>query len=144
MSSDIEITGLEELEATLTEMGPQLVRKALHDALDYAGSVLQEGQVVTAPILKGEHSPHPAGQLKQDIRRKIMLYPEDGIGVVAVGPSSHSFFGSFAEFGTSHQPARPWMRPAFEATQDVALDVFIEVIDAYISEYCKEHEGETK
>jgi HK97 gp10 family phage protein len=31
------------------------------------------------------------------------------------------FYGLFQEFGTSKQPAQPFMRPAFEATKDQAL-----------------------
>lgn len=38
--------------------------------------------------------------------------------VVTVGKA---FYGMFAEFGTRHQPARPWLRQAFDATAPPAL-----------------------
>lgn len=136
MDDDIEVSGLEDLVKAFEEMGPKMCGKALKDALDYSGSVLQEAQVLLAPIDPAGIN-HPAGQLKQDIRRKIRMEPESGLGTVAIGPSQHSFFGSFAEFGTSHQPATPWMRPAWDAAIDPAMEVFAEVIDTYITNYCK-------
>ena len=34
-----------------------------------------------------------------------------------VGVPRRSFYWRFQEFGTSHQPARPFVRPAVEATR---------------------------
>lgn len=34
------------------------------------------------------------------------------------------FYARFSEFGTSHEPATPWMRPAFEETKDQLPEEF--------------------
>jgi HK97 gp10 family phage protein len=134
MSDDVEITGLDELTRAFQNMGEKMARKAIHDALDASGSVLQVAQSEAAPEYEGSEkgSPHPAGQLKQDIRRKIKLNPEAGTGVVGIGPSKLSFYGAMREFGTSHESAHPWVRPAFDASAQEAIDVFGKVIAAYV------------
>ena len=138
MADDVQILGVEEVERKLKEMAPNIFRKALRDCLNASGSVLQDAAIETAPIdISGEPSPHDPGQLKADIRRKVKLEPSEGIGSVAVGPSKHSFYGMFAEFGTSHQPARPWLRPAFEFAAPEAIEMFERVLAAYIAAYCK-------
>lgn len=137
MASDgVEILGLEQVVAKLHQMGPELVKVALRDCLDAAGSVLQTAQIEAAPVLEGE-GPHPEGQLKEDIRRVVSLKPFEGTGTVAVGPSSHSFYGSFREFGTSHEAAQPWMRPAFDLSAPEALNIFGKVLAAHIEAYSK-------
>lgn len=137
MPDDVTMFGVEEIEARLKELGPKLVRKALSDCLEASGSVLQVAQIEAAPIGDG-NAEHPGGQLKQDIRRVVRLQPSEGIGIVAVGPSKHSFYGSFCEFGTSHQPSHPWMRPSFEASSQEALDVFAKVLTAHLTQIVKE------
>jgi HK97 gp10 family phage protein len=138
--SDVEITGLDELTAAFKNMGEKMAKKAIRDALDYSGSVLQVAQGEAAPEYEGSEkgSPHPAGQLKQDIRRKIRLDPEAGTGVVGIGPSKLSFYGALREFGTSHEAAHPWLRPSFDATAQDAIDAFCKVIAAYIEATAKE------
>jgi HK97 gp10 family phage protein len=138
MADDVQILGLEEVCAKLREMSPKIVRQALKDCLEASGSVLQVAQMEAAPIdVSGEDTQHPPGQLKQDIRRVVKLYPSEGKGVVTVAPSRHSFYGMFAEFGTSHQPAHPWMRPSFEAAAPEAIAMFEKVLAAYIEIYGK-------
>ena len=135
MPDEVEVVGAEDLAKLLEELGPDLVKKALRDALNYSGAVLQEAQAAAAPVMQVPHGPHPPEQLKLDVRRVVRLKPAEGSGVVAVGPSTHSFYGSFAEFGTAHQQAKPWMRPAWDQSIDGAMATFEEVIAAYLNHY---------
>lgn len=139
MDDGCEIFGAEEVERALHEMGAKLAKQALGDALDYAGSVLQTALSEVAPVYEGtaKGSPHPATQLQQDIRRKVRVDLSTGEGRVVVGPSKHSFFGSFREFGTSHEPAQPWLRPAFDSHAQEALDIFCKVLAAHIADAAK-------
>lgn len=41
--------------------------------------------------------------------------------VIEIGARGDGFYGSFLEFGTRNQPARPWLRPAFDVAVPVAL-----------------------
>jgi len=133
-----KIEGVDELCATLREMGTQAVRKALRSALNYSGSQMQEAAIARAPEAEHPNKIHPAGQLKADIRRYVTI-DSAGKGTCAVGPSKHSFYGSFCEFGTSHQPARPWLRPAFDQSVERAQEVFMRVFGAYIEDFAKKH-----
>lgn len=135
MPDEVEIVGVEELAKLFEEMGPDLIKRALRDALNYSGAVLQEAQSTAAPVMQVPHGPHPPEQLKLDVRRVVCLKPNEGTGVVAVGPSMHSFYGAFAEFGTAHQQAKPWMRPAWDQSIDGAMATFEDVISAYINHY---------
>lgn len=47
----------------------------------------------------------------------------DETPVVAVGPRKDFFYGFFNEVGTMHQPARPFMRPAFDANVAESLRI---------------------
>jgi HK97 gp10 family phage protein len=138
----VEVVGLDDLLTAFSEMQPQMVKRALHDALDLGGTVLQTALAEAAPRYEGDATPpHPAGQLEADIRRVVKMKPAEGQGIVAVGPSAASFYGAFDEFGTSHQEAKPWVRPAFDSSVDEAMDVFDQVLSAYIDEFCKEQGG---
>ena len=137
MDDGCTIDGADALYNTLKEMGPSLVRKALKDALDCSGSVVQEAAMANAPVAEVGTEIHPAGQLKLDVRRKSKIDMAEGVGTCAIYFSKHSFYGAFSEFGTSKEPARPWLRPAFTESKDDAVDVFCTVIQAAISDYCK-------
>lgn len=143
MPDEVEVIGLDELVEAFNQMQPQMVKKSLHDALDLGGTVLQTALAVAAPRYEGdaEHPTHPAGQLEADIRRVVKMKPAEGQGIVAVGPSNHSFYGRFDEFGTSHQAAHPWVRPSFDSSYEEAIAVFDEVLSAFIDTYCKEQGG---
>lgn len=135
MADDVTIIGLDELDRRMKALPGKVVKKIMKDALNYSGNVLQLAQIAAAPMMEpGEEGPHPAGQLKMDIRRVVQVKPDEGTGTVSVGPSGHSFYGSFAEFGTSHQPARPWMVPAFEESAEEAVEMFAKVLAAHLEE----------
>lgn len=51
-----------------------------------------------------------AGSIEADV-------DEEGIAFVDVG----AFYGVFQEFGTEHQRAHPFLRPAMEADEDTAV-----------------------
>src|SRR5262245_55418735 len=55
--------------------------------------------------------------------RSVEFVTEEAI--VQVGPSVRHFYGYFSEFGTSHEPARPWFRPAFDTRKDASLRIVL-------------------
>lgn len=48
--------------------------------------------------------------------------------------SKEAFYGRFVERGTSRMAARPFLRPAFDATRQSAADATIGVIDRKVTE----------
>jgi HK97 gp10 family phage protein len=48
--------------------------------------------------------------------------------------SKDAFYGRFLEYGTSKMAARPFLRPAYDATKAAAAQAFSDVIDAKVKE----------
>lgn len=64
------------------------------------------------------------GYLRASIRRAVKKEPDaNGSMTVGVGASRAAFYWMFQEFGTRHQPARPFLRPAFDAQAPTALGI---------------------
>jgi HK97 gp10 family phage protein len=131
----VQVTGLRELEAQLRslgeEYGPKAAASPVRYALGKAGKVVQAtakarvhrktGTLAENIIVTTDRKP-PSGQMgvKVTVRAKARGYKSNsrnvrqgkiGLEYNFYGPL---FYGSFLEFGTSHQPAYPFMRPAFE------------------------------
>lgn len=126
---EVEITGLDELEAKLKDIGDKLARKHLRKALRAGGKVLQEALVESAPVATGDTpAGHDPGTLRDSIRPRLGMSSIKEEGKVSVGPSKDAFWGRFSEFGTRHEPARPWIRSAFDSSAQVALNAFVDAL----------------
>ena len=56
------------------------------------------------------------GNLRKSIRRKRLKSRDEQTGAqVGISWTGRAFYGRFREFGTSKEPAKPFLRPAFEA-----------------------------
>jgi HK97 gp10 family phage protein len=134
------IEGLADLKAAFKDLANDLKRKVLRAALRDAAKPIQKAAVQAAPTLKSEHPYRLPGTLKKSIITKASkrFRGQDGeIGVyVAVrkrkglgGKSSarnpfDPFYWRFQEFGTKNQPARPFLRQAFDRNTTQAVDIF--------------------
>lgn len=136
-----KVEGLEELEKMLTQLAPKEARLALRRASREAAALWQEEMIATAPRDTGFTSEH--------IRIKARTGAGDetsGKIIVSVGPDpqakraiqsvrgkqlkrpyKYAYVAAlFAEFGSRHETARPFIAPAFEASAGEALDVLAE------------------
>lgn len=116
----IEIEGLAELSALLTEKTPQAAKRYLSKASDAAVAVL-------APALK-ESAPVEVGVLEESIVSK-KTFTNDGdetTMVTDVGPLRSIYYGSFQEWGApgAGVPALHWMTRAWEFTKGAVLSAF--------------------
>lgn len=120
-----EVSGLDELQDKLNRLPVEFSRKALRTALRPAGLVFRNAIKAAAPRLTGWMADHIT------VRAKTNNYDE---GEVRVGFSGKSKPGGnasavyealYSEFGTVKEPARPFIRPAFESSKQNALDAFI-------------------
>jgi len=71
------------------------------------------------------------GNLRKNIARvrlKGRKYASVTGGEAYVGVSwrGDAYYGRFLEFGTSRMPARPFLRPAFDARSNEALGIFMD------------------
>ena len=135
----VKISGLDQVEQKLRELPSKFVRKALRNALRAGGRVLAD------EIRRGAERYRRTGWLASHIVVRLKLKSAEREGVALVGATraqNPDHLGSNAaaellwhEFGTKvhgkpHEPARPIVRPAFEAKKEAALGAFVEKLRA--------------
>lgn len=86
-------------------------------------------QAVAAVKGKKERILVQPGNLRKNISRKRLKgkkYADitNGDAFVGVSWRGNAFYGRFIEFGTSKYPAKPFLRPAFDAKKEEALTIF--------------------
>lgn len=141
MADGISITlaGYEELSDKLKALEPKLSRKILRDAFKAIGADLLE--IVRANAPQGDGDDGHAGELREAIQMKVSVTKRRV--QVTVGASDKSFAGqefyfTFNELGSSHQPARPFLRPALEQNKSRYYDEIAERIKAGLDELSAE------
>ena len=158
----VQVTGLRELEKQLLalgeEYGPKAAISPVRRALGKAGKVVQataqqmvhrKSGTLAENIIVTTYRKPPDGQIgvKVTVRAKAKGYKSNsrnvrsgkiGLTYNFYGPL---FYGSFLEFGTSHQPAYPYMRPAFEQNKNelgnIIRDELAKAIDASVAKFAK-------
>ncbi len=71
------------------------------------------------------------GKLKQGMTTTVVDQTATG-AVARIGPVKGAFYGSFDEFGDSRQPARPFLRPAFDEKLHEAVAIIGYVVGSEI------------
>lgn len=148
MADEIQVLGLKEIERTLARLPARLGEKVMRAALRAGAQVIRKDAQSRVPVLQKPDKRRKAGTVKKSITIKRSKRDKFGVflGIQGIGKKQISAFkkgggrkGSnnpddpyywiFLEFGTVNQPARPFLRPAFEAQKFAALRKF--------EEYCK-------
>ncbi len=127
ISADIDNTAL---MATLKKFPKNIQRNVMTGAVRAGAAVIRNEARVRVP--------KRTGNLKKSIivmKRKTESY---GLIRFSVTPSkkgkNSGWYAHFIEFGTIHQSAKPFMRPALDAKQDEALQASQEYIAKRIPE----------
>src|SRR5271166_4974074 len=110
-----KITGIEEVGEKMRTYPEKFLAKGVRKALLAAGEVFRSAISAAAPRSEDETHGHPPGFLAEHIAMKATVSTKNDRGEVKVGPVAKAFYAMFPEFGTRHQPAKPFIRPAFEA-----------------------------
>lgn len=120
----LRITGFAELEAALRKLPEEIAGKVLGSALKEASGPIAERASSLAPR---SDTPSSGGHMADSISvRAIKQEPAPGELEVAywIGPDRKHFYGLFAEFGTRHESARPFLRPAWDEGAERVLEDF--------------------
>lgn len=145
MQSRIE--GLADLARSLREMPKDVRANALRAGMRAGAVVIQEEAKRRASV--------DTGRMKKNIYvkriRELVTELSEGWFVgVRMGPkrkkdketgalskdySNDAWYWRLVEFGTRHIPARPFMRPAFEATKQAAVDAVAARLKARIEKW---------
>jgi len=108
------IEGAAELERALRQLPSKIGEQVLTNALRAGGRIVQAEAKLRAPV--------GSGKLRDSIIVRKRRRRRGAALTVQVGPSGEGFYGMFLEFGTRSSSPRPWLRPAFDATKEQALD----------------------
>jgi HK97 gp10 family phage protein len=111
------------ITAALAKMTDELRKGIVLPALKEGAAVIRDAAAAAAPRSDKKHE-HLADHIAVAVTSTV-----DGerlpIGAfaVAIGPTKNVFWGIFSEYGTVHESARPWLRPAYDANQERALGI---------------------
>ena len=119
MGGYVQLKGARELYEALSEMEPRLAKKVLRTALRNAAR----------PILAAAkaNAPYQTGATRSQLKLRAMKRKKGRVGVIVqTGEGAYKgdvFYASFAEWGTRHQPAKPFMRPAFDTNAVTSIGI---------------------
>jgi HK97 gp10 family phage protein len=142
----VQIHGLRELKAAMLELPRRTDRRLLNRSLMVGGRMIRDEARSRAPVLQEPDPRRARGAVRRAIQAGAVRPRGHAASVwVRVRPLTRSqvarfkarsgkagaanpldpFFWWFVEFGTSKMPARPFMRPAFEAKKQPAAAAII-------------------
>ena len=138
----MKIEGLQKLNNALKQFPLELQKKALRQAVATSSNVIKKEVLARAPVR--------TGKLRDNVYRAYLKEKSDsGRAVYVVGvrmgrkkryinsaknrrlnkvgqsyrKDGEAFYWKFLEFGTKTIPAQPFVRPAFDAKKDEAINV---------------------
>lgn len=131
------VEGLREIQSALQQLPDRIARNVLRGAVGAGASVIRQEAKLRAPVAEGPQRPDapPPGTLKRAVYSKqIRELSSVAKQVYFVGVRRgrkyrkvgkqymDAFYWWFVENGTSKMAARPFLRPAFEAKKNEAVE----------------------
>ena len=146
------IKGLSELSAALKELPNRIARNALRQSVARGAVVIRDEAKARAPV--STTPPAPGDPLPGTLKRSIVIKHDKDRSiltsqtyVVAVrqgkkyrnqgkkgNRSQDAYYWRWVEFGTVKMAARPFMRPAFEAQKEAAVQEIARVLAERIAQ----------
>ncbi len=140
----VSVRGLKELDAKLAALGKRTARAASKRVLKKAGQVIADDAQSRAPVDTGNlklsiavytkkpkghdpgkrafHAAMKGGATRAEARAALRAAQGAApFAEVFIGPLARVRYAMWQEFGTENQPARPFMRPAFDSKAKRAL-----------------------
>lgn len=127
----MNLLGADQLNKTLKQLPGELSQKVYMQSLRKGAVIVRDEAKQRAPYgtdfekrsyvkkKKGVATTHFV-KLRDEIRITVTTKTDISFAVaVHVGAA---YWGMFQEYGTSHMSARPWLRPAFDATAEQAIN----------------------
>lgn len=120
-SDRVVVHGGKELEQLFRSLPLELQKKALRKAARAAGKIVAASAKSLAPV--------KTGALRNAIKVRAMRRSRKPRVGIIVGPSARDFVGdqfyaAMIEYGTKKMAPKPFMRPAFQATEKAATALF--------------------
>ncbi len=121
---ELTIVGADELVRNLRQLPQDVAGKVLRKALKNAGAQVAERASTLAPR---SAAPGPSGHMADSIGVRSLKVEEGDADLevnLAIGPDKDHFWGLFSEFGTKHERATPFLRPAWDGLREQVLTDF--------------------
>lgn len=142
--ANVQIKGLRELGLKLAALGEEVSTKICRAATLAAAQPIKARAIQLAPVAPGPYTIRGAVVLPGNIGRNIIikrippaqtnLTSEHIVTVRGKAKSGYaSFVGSLQEYGTVKMAPQPFMRPAWAAEKDAALQAMIASLTAGIA-----------
>lgn len=120
--SEFKIYGFDETVSALRRLPQEIAGKVLDSAMRKAGVPMAQDASRSAPR---SDTPSAAGHMADSIGLRKFTDQNSGNDLEVnfwIGPDSRHFYGLFPEFGTIHESAHPFMRPAFDRGDRSVID----------------------
>lgn len=122
MVEKVAIAGLRETKAALRKLPKATAKNVLRRVLKKRGQVIADAAKVKVPVDHGSLKKSIAVSTKLSKRQKQLhrkAHPDDVEVFVGAGPHPQAHM---QEFGTSHNSAQPFLRPAWDAKKRTVLN----------------------
>jgi HK97 gp10 family phage protein len=124
-----QLEGVKDLTGKLTELGAKFATRELRGVVNVAiGEALHKART-TIPVGTLAHRTYRGrivspGYALSTLHVETKIDKKTGSAIAFLGVGREAFYAvQFLELGTSKMPARPWLRPAFESSQDAMLQM---------------------
>ena len=141
---NLDFSGLQEIARDLELLSRAENNKVLRDATRAGAEVNKQEVIKKAPVRTGKLKNNVV-VLTQKARRRGDI--ASGVHIRGVNPRTgnsdntmkagnkrNAFYWRFVELGTSHMPAHPFVRPAFDTRQEEATQVAMARMNRAIDE----------
>lgn len=146
MADGLKLTGFKELADALRELGPRVARNSLRRAVSAGAAEIRNEARARAPVDTGEMRKDIMVKRERDTKgemsAKYSVFVRSGKKSRLAGKGRNvqkdSYYWKFVEFGTSKMPAKPFLRPAYEAKKEEAVKIIGENLDEGIQKAARE------
>jgi HK97 gp10 family phage protein len=136
-----KVRGAEHINDVLAQLGKRVATRALKKAVEQGAQPVLEEAKARAPILKQPDGRRKPGELRDSICAEVKLNARKGTARAKIGPKrtegagrqDPGCWGLMEEFGSVHNPAQPYLRPAYDSKGDAAVEELTESLRSAIA-----------
>ena len=124
MSAELQVIGLDEIMKKIEELGRKGA-KIENEAITEGAKPILDDAVSTTAFKDQSGDGRKGLKISRPRKKGDVKYVLIGIDK---GDISEIFYMKFKEFGSSHEPARPFLQPAYERNKAEALRIIKEIM----------------
>ena len=144
IETSLDFSGLNDIAKDLEALSRAENNKVLRDATRAGAEVLKEEVIARAPVRTGKlkknvvvvtQKSRRRGEISSGIHiRGRNMRTGNSDNTMKASDPRNAFYWRFVELGTINMPAHPFIRPAFDTTEELAAQVAIQRMNQAIDE----------